>query len=243
MNSSEDSAGDEHDPQLAAAPLVIKCDTRSSAGWSWLFSALVAGLAGYSAYSMTRGSVNWSRDWPILACFVIVFPAIACLFILASAWATLLARKQGVTILRIPRGYVVEGEVLRGTIECARSLELLGPAKATLDCLELRSLPEEPDTKIVKRTAWSDEATLHPARRAVSTRDRSAADAGTQFVLEIRVPELRRTSQAAPTDRGVVSQAARIRWTLTVTAPLRGLDYEAHFDLPILSTSACADDR
>jgi hypothetical protein len=190
---------------------------------------------------MLRYDQNWSRDWPILVAFVYVFPAVGALLLLATMWGTLRWRKQGVTKLVIPRGWAAEGDVLRGTIECSRELEITGPAKARLECVESRTVRRNSKTHTEVRQVWSEEIAVTPASKVITARNRAAADAGTSFAIEFRVPEIRRVSDAAPTQRGVASESASVGWKLTLEAATRGMDHESSFDVPILDRSDLAE--
>ena len=222
---------------LPRKPLEIASDTASSAAISWGFSLFIAALTGYGAYSMTRGEVNWSRDWPILGAFVMLFPAIAAFLVLSSIWATMLLKKQGRTVLHIPSGFVVEGESLRGFIVCSRALKLRGPARLCLECLERRTVPDREDggTRTETRKVVSLEQTIEPESQGAVARNTRAPGCGTRFALDIAVPKLSRVPNPLPTARGTVSKSARVQWNVSLEAPTSGLDFQAHFDLIVLA--------
>lgn len=242
MNARDVSQDDGTDDP-SGCPLVLTCDTGATARMSLLFAGACAIGAGYGAYSISRGPMDWGRDGPILAIFLYVFPAIAAVLLLGSVVATVRWRKQGKTTLRIPRGYAIEGDLLKGTIECVRTLELIGPARATLECTESQTVRSGSKTRTHTRQVWAEEVALEPAPLPpISARNRAAANEGTCFALEIRVPGIRRVRDHAPTQPGVASERASLRWKLTVAAPTRGLDHESSFDVPILSRRDAQDD-
>lgn len=224
-----------------ASPLVLTCDTAGAAITSWFFAGACALGACYGAYAMTRGSPDWSRDGPILAVFVYVFPAVATLFVLGSVLATLRWRRQGVTRLRIPRGFVVEGGQLSGTVECSRSLDAIGPATATLECIESRTVRRGGKSQTRTRQVWSERTPLEPAACAITARGRAASGGGACFSLRVRVPELQRAPDPSPGRPGEVAADAFLRWRLTVAIPTQGLDHESCFDVPILSKDELHD--
>lgn len=227
--------GDDIDNDMdIARPLVLTCNSASTVLWGWIFAIFIASAAGYSVYSMTRGPLDWQRDWPILAAFLIVLPAFAVLILIVTVWVTIRWRKQGATRLHVPDGVIVEGRRLRGFVECSRTLELIRPAHALLECLETRTVRKDGESCNETRVALEQRFPLEPAKRVISARNRAAGD-GTRFELDIPIPELRRTSEAAPKATGVVSSAARVNWRLTIVAPVRGIDHESQFDLIVLT--------
>ncbi len=223
-----------HIPDLESddpGPLHISCDTRGDARTSWIMSVVCASLAGYGAYQMSRGPLDWKRDGPILAIFLIVFPGIALLIVLGSIWTTFRWRRQGESTLEIPWPYGRSGQPLRGVIRSARHLPIVGPARVTLERLETRVTRHAGKTRTRTDCTWraSHEvaATLgSPPLRVSATTGPPTSAGGTVFPVQIEIPaDVRAPGLASGGD-------GRVKWALTLEAPTLGVDYMVRFDIP-----------
>jgi hypothetical protein len=215
-------------PPIALRPSFSLSALRIGWGAALFFGAIGA----YSAWSIFRYPQDWSRDWPILAFFGYVIPGCGGFIVLAALWATLRWLKQGRTRLIVPSGQISLGQPLHAVVECGRTIEPTGPAKAELKCIASNTAEVRKRGGKTVAIVWKSQCEA-PAARTIHTARGPAPGPGSRFDVRLDLPPAGAVESGAAAERITGGGRVDYRWSLEFSAPTRGVDYEAHFDLPV----------
>lgn len=213
--------------------VVLTCDTRGDARASWGVAIFAVALAGYGAHQVSLKPMDWSRDGPILAAFIWVFPAIAAGLTLCAVWTTLRWRKHGRTLLEVAVRARSSRKNFAAVAYSSSHASPRGPATVTLERLRTRQVRPGGKNRTRTDSTWKSSQLVEADPRAIG-RPGSAAGDSRVYAIQCDVPP------ATPGSAKGANES--IHWTLTLTVPTDGVDLVARFDVPEYLVCGSADD-
>lgn len=194
-------------------PGELKCDEHSNARMH-VFTALV--LFGFGYYVYTQTSLENSSDDLFLYALRGIFPAIGVFLLLLAFRASARMKKFGISTLTIKDNAGVLGKTLSGTLRTSVELRPTGPYHVTLECLETYKTGNDAESKTRQRSVWKGSTSI-----AAQT---ASSIAGIPISVEIPIHLPHSKPNAG---------LGGIRWVLTVSAPMPGVDYKSSFNVPV----------
>lgn len=209
----------------ANAPASVTDANAANAGFNYLVAvAMFIIAAGFIWYFQIKPIFNLNDpDFNPLIFAAAIFAAIGLYQLLKAVRDTLRVRKFGKTTLEAGPAHV--GQVFEGKLRASRDLSVRGDYEIILKCIvneqiqvRIRS-KNDSGVRHIDRIVWEGRQTV--------SRDRIRASEGIpfSFVLPADVPPSR-----GPT---IHLDEEGTRWILTITAPMRGMDYYAIFAIDV----------
>ncbi len=208
------------------APVIIECANRSDLKTSWIVTVFWGALSAYVLTRMDVASTDWQRDGPLVGAMLLIFAGGTLILMLGSILATLRWRKFGQSLFELKGPCGIVGQKLQGTIRSSRKFQPSGPYELTLENLETETYRTTKGTKKTSTVSlWKETKTL-PERFHSTTRG---------IPVDFDIPATCRGC-------GDTNSKGRISWTLSVWAPVAGVNYRAPFDVPIYSQDYLSED-
>jgi hypothetical protein len=193
-------------------------DEHRNSGWYLLFFALA-----WNAISWTITFGIWSgpprRGFQHY--FVLLFPAIGALMLMAAFQGLLRRRRYGVAVFELATLPAPLGRALAGRVRVDRGLEPDREMSVSLRSIRRTVTRSGKNSKVREETLWEDRRVIPGAIRA---------DPGVVIPIAVAIPR-----EATATDALVPSD--QVLWRLEVKSEAPGVDFDARFEVPVFPTA------
>lgn len=159
----------------------------------------------------------WSPDFNPLIVMMIVLGGVGVAALARAVRATIRVRKFGTSTLAPPIARV--GGLYRGTLRTSRDLSPSGDYQVTLKCMRRYRSRSDSDGK-----SNSSERVVHKERKTIPAGGQSSLGLPVEFMIPNGLPRSGSTKK---------DPDGQVRWVLTVTAPMRGVNYYAKFAIQV----------
>lgn len=149
--------------------------------------------------------------------FVLVFPGVGLLLLAGALYGRAHQQKFGTPIFELPSVPVLPGQTMAGLVRTTAAIDPAGGFTLRLRCARRVETGSGKNRRTSTTTLWESEQVMPGASRRA---DGIAIPVAFEIPADVPESDLRR-----PRDQ--------IRWSLEVKASLPGVDFSAHFDLPV----------
>lgn len=181
----------------------------SSEPFMHIMMALIFFAVGY--FISTELPFDDPRDDIFVYCVRGIFPLLGGYFLFLGARARIRMRKFGTSTLTIKNARGVIGGTLSGTIQCSKEFQPKGPYRLSLACMERKVTEDGERTSKKAVTVWSDQKSV----------DSAQAHASAGIRVDFSIP------------KNLPPSTGWVYWTLKVSAPMPGVNYQASFTVPV----------
>jgi len=200
--------------------IVITCDTKSTLWAKLAFALLWCALTTYLCFKLEVRAADWNRDWPIYGSLLLIFPGGAIFLLLSALRSARRLSKFGESKLELKNDCALIGSPLGGLIRLTHEIEPIGAYKITLRCLETvtkqRSKGKSSEhTEVI----WSESVEL----------SQGGYSAVLGIPIDIKIP-------ADAFETSDKRAKGRIEWSLELSAPTPGIDFQTSFSVPVYAT-------
>ncbi|MFN8390786.1 MAG: hypothetical protein U0136_10890 [Bdellovibrionota bacterium] len=213
---------DEEDVNDLAAEVLgrtewARGEVTSNTGSSLLPLWLIAVLWDVISIPLAFFVTNMVNEGHWIGAIFYMFPLLGVLLTLAAIRTTLQYRKFGDSTLTIQDRCGVVGGAFTGVVRSKIAVDPLGDYAATIRCTESITTGSGKNRQTETKTRWENRQTI--ARTGCNI----LSGVPLSFQIPDDVPE--------SFDRGT---RGRIEWKVTLSTPVKGVDYEVQFEVPVL---------
>jgi hypothetical protein len=193
-------------------------DEHRNSGWYLLFFALAWNAI---AWTITIGIWSGPPQRGFQHYFVLLFPAIGALILMAAIQGLLRRRRYGVAVFELATLPAPLGRALAGRVRVDRGLEPNREMSVTLRSIRRTVTRSGKKSRVREETLWEDRRVIPGAIRA---------DTGVVVPIAVAIPR-----EGAATDASVLSD--QVLWRLEVRSEAPGVDFAARFEVPVFLTA------
>lgn len=219
--SSEEFEDDEASRNVKLSTPTLISSSNQSEMWGSIGVALFwTALSIYMVFKIFGITADWSKDGPILAVVLIVFPGVSICLLIQALIAARRYDKFGKSVFELSAQGAYVGKTMRGVIRPSKVLNPLAPSELTLECTETRQIRSASGkTRSETRSIWKESKTI-PVNTYRSSRT---------FPVEWNIPE----SAMSVSDKRA---KGTINWVLRLKVPTDGVDYKSEFPISVWSS-------
>ena len=190
----------------------IICDRESTIKPLWAFAVFFNAFSIPSIIPVTKQIMLGQYG----LIFVYIFPILGFVFLYAAFRVTAMHRKFGEQVFQITDRMGRIGESLKGTITSATRPQPTGDYSVKLACRETITTGSGKSRKTRVETHWEKKQTFSYLNY----------NPGSGLAIAFDIPK------SLPESYDEMSRGS-VRWTLSIHAPMPGVNYEADFDVPV----------
>jgi hypothetical protein len=196
-------------------------DENCNAGWALLgFAVFWNAIAGGMTYAIWKGTGPRGPEHY----FILLFPLIGTLVLVAGVYGLLRRRRYGVPVLELATLPAPLGRALAGHVRVPRGLEPDRQMTIWLRSIRRTVTGTGKNRQTSETTLWEDRRSIPGSIRAGD---------GVTIPIAIPIP-----ADAVATDGG--NPFDRVLWRLVVRSEVPGVDFEAQFEVPVFRTEESA---
>ena len=195
----------------------IRDASRATLIVAWVF-AVFWNFIAWVSMAAALGDVN---GWRLAA--VGLFPAVGLGLLGWAVRATVRYSRFGVSVFELTTLPGVVGHGLAGTVHLPPGVERAHEYGLTLRRIERRTSGSGKNRSTHEYTRWEEQTTVRALRGA----------AGVAVPVAFRIPASEVPTSPEPSDPSTI-------WRLEVSADIPGVDYSAHFEVPVFSAMGAA---
>lgn len=196
---------------------------RATTLFAWLFAIVWNALTAPLVWKFPE----YARDEPLMW-IALAFPVVGVGLVVWAVRATLRWLRYGRSVFELATLPGVVGGQLRGTVHVRTLLRPERGFDARLTCVNRVSRGHGKNRSTWEHIRWQETARVE-AGRAV------AGPLGTAIPVTFTIPYEARPSSPEPSDDMIV-------WRLEVSAEVSGIDFHAHFEVPVFRTEESSPD-
>jgi len=190
----------------------IVCDRESTIKPLWIFAVFFNAFSIPAIIPVTKEIMKGQYG----LIFVYLFPLFGFIFLFAAFRVTALHRKFGEQTFEIADRMGRIGETLKGTIKSATRPQPTGDYTVKLACRETITTGSGKNRKTRVETHWEQKKTYSYLNY----------NPGSGLAVSFDIPK------SLPESYDEMSRGS-VRWTLSINAPMPGVNYEADFEVPV----------
>ena len=196
----------------------IECASRGGLIAAWSFALFWNSIAFTIPFFIIPPALQEGEKFVL---FLLIFPIIGLGFLAWAVRATLRYRKYGVSVLRLATLPGIIGRLFQGVIIARTLIHSHDGFHVTLSCVHRTVTGSGDNRKTHEEVLWQEERTI--------TRPH-VVEGATAVPVAFRIPDDARKSDHSDPSNSIV-------WRLEVAAAVPGVDYQAHFDVPVYRTA------
>lgn len=193
-------------------------DEHRNSGWYLLFFALAWNAI---SWTITLGIWGGSPKRGFQHYFVLLFPAIGVLILMAAIQGLLRRHRYGVAVFELATLPAPLGRALAGRVRVDRGLEPDREMSVSLRSIRRTVTRSGKKSRVREETLWEDRRVIPGAIRA---------DTGVVIPIAVAIPR-----EAAATDGSLPFD--QVLWRLEVKSEAPGVDFAARFEVPVFPTA------